>query len=125
MARHHEEDGFEFSAQGHQDLDVGEGWSRAHPPRPPSGDAMKYGPLLFIPGTVPWVLLGIGAAKHNDTLIGTGVVLMVLVIVVGLALKARAGMAARVEAGRIWGAGKQGKAKIVDISTKGGSINDN
>ena len=82
-------------------------------------------PLLFLPGILPWVLLGIGAARHDRALMQIGAVVMFLFIGTGLFLKIRRGMATRREAGRIWGAGKQAKAKVIDISTKGGSLNDN
>ncbi|WP_394834338.1 hypothetical protein LVJ94_48350 [Pendulispora rubella] len=86
---------------------------------------MKFNPLLLVPGLLCWVLIGVGAATGNRTWIGLGTILTILSIVVGLVATARRSSAKRAEAGRIWAGGMRGRAKVVDISTKGGRVNDN
>jgi len=86
---------------------------------------MKIHPLWLVPGLLCWVLIGVGAATGNKTFIGLGVGLMFLSLVLGLIAAARSSSAKRAEAGRIWAGGIPGRAKVVDISTKGGRVNDN
>ena len=86
---------------------------------------MKINPLLLLPGLLCWVLIGVGAAAGNSTLIGFGVGLMCLSVVLGLVAAARRSSAKRAEAGRIWVGGTPGRAKVIDIATKGGRVNDN
>jgi hypothetical protein len=85
----------------------------------------KINPLLFLPGIAIWGLFGVGFATDNMTLVGISACLMAATVVVGLAVQAKRSSAKRAEDTRIWLDGTPAKAKVIDISTKGGGLNDN
>ncbi|MCY1062700.1 hypothetical protein [Nannocystis sp. SCPEA4] len=79
--------------------------------------------LLFIPGTLFWVLVLAGIFTKNTFMIGGAVVLFVVTAVGALTIKARASSARNAERLRVWQGGTPGRARIVTIGTKGGGIN--
>ena len=82
-------------------------------------------PLVFIPGTLFWVLVGIGMVRHDNRFVGTAVVLLVVTLVLVGIRAMRMSSHERAERARIWSQGAPATAKVVSISTKGGGLNDN
>jgi len=85
----------------------------------------KINPLVLVPGTIIWPILIIGVIKKNDVLIGTGITIILVFVVGGLIIKGRRSAAARAETSRIWSEGKPARARVTNIATRGGGLNDN
>ena len=81
--------------------------------------------LLSIAGTLFWVLVLMGGFMQNNYLIGSAMVLFFVSTVSVITLKLRAHSAQKAEQLRLWSQGTPGRAKVITISTNGGSINDN
>lgn len=82
--------------------------------------------LLFLPAL--WAGVGFmiyGGATDNGNMIGIGVLVFVVSLIAALALKFSKSSAAHRARGELWRNGTAAKAKIVDIRTKGGGLNDN
>ena len=82
--------------------------------------------LLFLPAL--WTGVGFmiyGGATNNGDMIGIGVLIFVVSLISALALKASKSSAAHRKRGELWRSGTAAKAKILDIRTKGGGLNDN
>jgi hypothetical protein len=86
----------------------------------------KRGALLFLPGTLFWVLIAAGIITKNNALIGAGVVLAAVTIVTALTLQVRAATAASAARQRLWDTGTPATATIVKLSSgRGGRTNGN
>jgi hypothetical protein len=79
--------------------------------------------LIFIPGTLFWVLVIAGAVTGSNLLIGGAVALAVVTIVGVLVMRGKA--AAREDAARaeLWQHGTPTRARVVDLKTTGTRIN--
>jgi hypothetical protein len=84
----------------------------------------KLNPLMFLPGTVIWILIGVGFATGEDLLIGLGVACAISAFLVLAIRKVRSSGRARLERRRIWNEGTEALARIITIGTDGGSFND-
>ena len=82
--------------------------------------------LLFLPAL--WAGVGCmmyGGATDNGNMIGIGVLIFVVSLISALALKFSKSSAAHRARGELWRNGTAARAKILDIRTKGGGLNDN
>ena len=66
-----------------------------------------------------------GGATDNGNMIGIGVLIFVVSLISALALKFSKSSAAHRARGELWRNGTAARAKILDIRTKGGGLNDN
>ena len=83
----------------------------------------KGSPLLIVPGTLFWVLIGVGATTGNDVLIGAAVVLAVVTIVGVLATRVRASGKAKAVRDAVWATGTAATAKVLTLDGTGARIN--
>jgi hypothetical protein len=80
--------------------------------------------LLFIPGTLFWVLVIAGIVTENNALIGAGVVLLVVTVVLTLARKLRAGTPPRTTREKeLWTRGTPARARVVRLTATGARLN--
>jgi len=81
--------------------------------------------LLFIPGTLFWVLVIAGIVTANNALIGAGVVLLVVTVVLSLARKLRASAAEGDARKELWTRGTPARARVVRLTATGARTNHN
>lgn len=93
------------------------------PPHARAASPKRVSPLMFLPGLAFWGFVGTGIYLENETLIGVGVAMLVLVIATKITLGLRRAQAERAELLRIWHEGLPATAKVLAISANGG-MND-
>lgn len=81
------------------------------------------GAWIVIPGTLFWVLIGVGATTDNDAFIGAAVVIGVgsIAVFLGSGLKRHAAESA--ERRRIWDEGRPATARVVTLTDTGSRFN--
>lgn len=79
--------------------------------------------LMMIPGTLFWVLVGIGIAREDESLIGAGVIVALVTVVTTLTLKGISSSKESKERLRVWNEGTPAKARVISTRTNGG-MND-
>lgn len=75
--------------------------------------------LLFIPGTLFWVLVIAGVLTDNYFMMGGGVALLLVTVIGTFVARGRASAAERAERQRIWAQGTAGRARVVELGSKG------
>jgi hypothetical protein len=82
-------------------------------------------PIAFVPGALFWACVAVGFATDNKVIVGVGVAIAVVFVTMKVTRMIRASAAMRAERKRVWRDGVPTTARIVNIGTKGGGINDN
>jgi hypothetical protein len=79
--------------------------------------------LLFIPGTLFWVLVLGGVFTENNAMIGGAVALFFVTAIAAITMKVRSSATEKAERLLIYTRGTPARARVVNIGTKGGGIN--
>ena len=79
--------------------------------------------LLFIPGTLFWVLVIAGIVTANNALIGAGVVLLVVTVALSFVRKLRAFAAEGDAREQLWTRGTPARARVVRLTATGARRN--
>lgn len=79
--------------------------------------------LLFIPGTLFWVLVIAGAITKNNILIGVGVAMMIITVGLTIANRVRASVAQSDARKQLWATGTPARARVVALEATGSAIN--
>lgn len=84
----------------------------------------KINPLMFIPGTLFWVLIAIGIATGHPVFLGVGIGVAGFTMIALTTVRLREASATRAERKRIWNDGISATARVVTIGTNGSGMND-
>ncbi len=81
--------------------------------------------VITLPSIAGWGLIFIGIAKDDNRFIGAGIVVMALTAIAAISYKLKTSGAKKSLERRIWREGTVATARVVDIDTRGGGMNDN
>lgn len=84
----------------------------------------KLNPLMFLPGLVFWPIAITGVVLEDQNILTAAAVVLAIMLGFFGVRALRRGAARRREEGRVWHEGSPATARVITISSGGGSLND-